>query len=179
MFSIFAIIVCVVFRLTTHFPNLVPVGAMAIFAGRTLPKPLAFLTIILGLLVSDYYLSQLHGYAFLTAGSLFVYAGFAVQVLLGRGLRQVKGGSFLAAIVGAFAFFILSNLGTFLFQNLYPHTIEGLVQCYTMALPFFRATLIGNLVWTAVLSLSYYFSPELFQQRIPASWNRKQKLPLF
>jgi hypothetical protein len=34
---------------------------------------------------------------------------------------------------------------------MYPKTLAGLMTCYAMAIPFFRGTLAGDLVFTAVL----------------------------
>jgi hypothetical protein len=34
---------------------------------------------------------------------------------------------------------------------LYPRTLDGLIECYWMALPFLRNSLAGDLFWTAAL----------------------------
>jgi hypothetical protein len=33
---------------------------------------------------------------------------------------------------------------------LYPKTLQGLVECYSMALPFYRGTLVSDLIFTGV-----------------------------
>lgn len=54
----------------------------------------------------------------------------------------------------------------------YPHTLEGLIQSYTMALPFFRNSLISDIAYTIILFGGYelirsfskkYLSQKLFQ----------------
>ena len=52
-------------------------------------------------------------------------------------------------LAGAISFFILSNLGSWLMW--YPHTWEGLVECYTLAIPFFRHTLLSMVVFLPIL----------------------------
>jgi hypothetical protein len=36
-----AVLLCAVLRVTPHSPNFAPAGATAVFAGRTLPAPMA------------------------------------------------------------------------------------------------------------------------------------------
>jgi hypothetical protein len=49
------------------------------------------------------------------------------------------------AIAGSFTFFIITNLGVWL-QGWYPATLTGLTTCFTLAIPFYRTMLIGNLI---------------------------------
>jgi hypothetical protein len=46
---------------------------------------------------------------------------------------------------------VLSNAAVWQFGGLYDQSPAGLLACYTNALPFFRNTLAGDLVWTAIL----------------------------
>lgn len=39
--------------------------------------------------------------------------------------------------------------------GMYPSTASGLYECYVAAIPLFGATLVGDLLWTAALSLVY------------------------
>ena len=55
--------------------------------------------------------------------------------------------------------FLVSNFATWLFQNMYPKTLAGLVQCYTLAIPFFRGTFASDLIYTPILfSVPYALS---------------------
>jgi len=56
-----------------------------------------------------------------------------------------------AALAGSVLFFLITNFGVWWFQSLYPHTLDGLIACYVAAIPFFRNTLLGDLLYTAVL----------------------------
>ena len=56
-----------------------------------------------------------------------------------------------ASLASAISFFLVSNLATWLFQDMYPKTYAGLLQCYTMAIPFFRGTFASDLIYTPVL----------------------------
>ena len=53
-------------------------------------------------------------------------------------------------------FFIVSNFGVWLGGTMYPMTFEGLVTCYVAAIPFFRATLTSNILFSFILFGGYY-----------------------
>ena len=46
---------------------------------------------------------------------------------------------------------MLSNLGEWAFQPLYPKTAAGLIECYVAAIPFFGNTLLGDALYTLLL----------------------------
>jgi hypothetical protein len=49
-------------------------------------------------------------------------------------------------------FYVVTNFAVWITPNgLYPHTLDGLIQCYVMALPFFRNDMAGNVLWSATL----------------------------
>jgi hypothetical protein len=59
----------------------------------------------------------------------------------------VGGVSLLSSVV----FFVVTNLGVWLGGYGYAHTWDGLVECFTLAIPFFQYTLAGDLCTVAVL----------------------------
>lgn len=146
---------CVIFRVIPHPPNLAPVGATAVFAGRTMPARAALLLVFVAMAVGDVALARVHGYPAFSFVTPFVYAGFGVQALLGRLLRARRGGALVAAAGGALGFFVLSNLGVWLASGMYARSVDGLVACYGAALPFLGRSLVGDALWTAALSLAY------------------------
>jgi len=140
-------------RLFPHPPNFTPLGAVGLFAGRSLTGAGAWLTPLAALLLSDAWLGFYHPWVMLG-----VYAGCLSGVPLGRLLlrgARSRGRLFLAAFAAALAFFVLSNLGVWLAGELYPRTLAGLLRCYLMALPFFSWTLLGNLFYLPLLVLAW------------------------
>ena len=64
----------------------------------------------------------------------------------------------LVCLLGSIQFFLITNFFVWLGAEVeYPHTIAGLIACYTAALPFFEHTVLGDLFYTAVLNLAYFF----------------------
>ena len=54
-----------------------------------------------------------------------------------------------AALASSVLFFVISNFGSWL--AFYPRTLDGLIDCYVKAIPFFRYTLASNALFTLVL----------------------------
>lgn len=146
---------CVVLRVVPHPPNFAPVGATAVFAGRTMKPWAATALVVAAMFAGDAILAVVRGYPIVSAVTPFVYGGFVVQAAIGRRLRARKGGAIAAAVLGACAFFVLSNLGVWLGARTYAHDLSGLVACYVAAVPFFGATLLGDVAWTVILSFAY------------------------
>lgn len=143
----------VIMRLVPHPANLAPVGAIALFAGAVLPRKLAWWLPLAIMIASDLVLGTYDGI-------LFTWAGFLLVALFGMTLRgasnwlRVPFGALGASVI----FFIVSNFGTWLQGGMYEHTWAGLVLCYEMALPFFRNTFIGDLLYSALLFGAYAYA---------------------
>jgi hypothetical protein len=135
------------FRILPHPPNVSPVAAMALFGGAYFAdRRMAFIVPFLALLLSDLVIG-LHN------TMLFVYAGFAVTVFIGIKLQKnITVSRVAASAVGASVlFFLVTNLGAWATSGLYPMSMNGLMQAYAAGIPFFQNSLLGNLVFTAVL----------------------------
>ena len=134
-------------RLVPHPPNMTSIAAMALFGGATLTdKRLAFLVPLAALFASDLLLG-FHNQM------VAVYGSFALIVCLGLWLQQRRTALNIvgAAIASSLLFFVVVDFGIWLMGDMYPRTFAGLVACYTMALPFLRNQVAGDLLYTGVL----------------------------
>lgn len=139
------------FRVMPHLPNVSPVAAMALFGGAYFAdKRMAFIVPFLALMLSDLVIG-FHD------TMVFVYVGFALTVFIGIKIQKSITLSHVAAsAVGASVlFFLLTNLGAWATSGLYPMTVNGLMQAYVAAIPFFQNSLLGNLVFTALIFGGY------------------------
>src|SRR3984893_16508312 len=134
-------------RLLPHPPNMTSVTALALFGGAYFSdRRLAFLVPLTALLLSDLILG-------LYRHMEIPYLSFALIVCIGFGLQQrwtaprIVGAALLSALV----FFTVTNFGVWAFDSLYPKTAPGLLACYVAAIPFFRNTILGDLLYTAML----------------------------
>jgi len=141
-------------RLVPHPPNLTPVLAVALFGGAhpqagTRPRRIAWAVPLLAMVVSDLALGNPLGWM-----SAVIYACFLTAVGIGQWLRDRRtwGRTLAAALAGSVLFYAVTNFAVWLAPPfMYEHTAAGLLRCYTLALPFFRNSLAGDLYWTAAL----------------------------
>jgi len=135
-------------RLINHLPNFTPVAAIALFSGFYLPKKYFVVIPLLSMLISDMFIGFYDWR--LTA---VVYLGIAMTFFIGWFLK--RNGSWRKAIAGSLTgsviFFVITNFAVWAFYNWYPHSLAGLFDCFAMALPFFRNSLLGDLFYTATL----------------------------
>ena len=137
-------VLAVITRLLPHPPNMAPITAMALFAGCNIKdKNLALLLPLLCMFVTDIFL----GFHMIIP---FVYLSFMFISYLGIRSEKITNGTILGS---SLIFFLISNFGVWLLG--YPHTLTGLISCYTLAIPFFANTIIGDLFFTHSLSYSF------------------------
>ncbi len=149
-------------RLLPHVPNVAPVAALALFAGAYLPKKWSLVLPIAAMLISDVFVG-FYQWQVMVA----VYLGFALTVLIGWYIKSHGRKAFsigAGAITGSIIFFLLTNAAVWQFTQMYSHTLSGLIDSYTMAIPFFKYSLLGDLAWTAVFFGAYQYALGRFPQ---------------
>ena len=142
--------VSVVGRLWQPAFNVTPLAGAAIAAGAVFPNPLVAVTVPLAALsISNL---ALPGYGTSAGGLVMaavIYAAFAWPVLLGGLVRSgrllvIAGGGLASSLV----FFLSTNFAHWCLSQDYPHTVAGLLTCYTAGLPFYRWMPVGDVAWS-------------------------------
>lgn len=161
MIAITFMLIGIVARLLPHPANVAPIAAMALFGGVYLDKRLALVLPFLAMVVSDFFLG-------FHATMPYVYASFAMTSLLGLWLKNHKSPMTIlgTTLAGSVLFYLVTNFGVWQMTSLYPKTFFGLWQCFIMALPFFRNTVLGDLFYTAVFFASYEFLAGFSSQKL-------------
>ena len=67
----------------------------------------------------------------------------------------------LGTLGGSIIFFLTTNFAVWLFSDWYAENLSGLIMSYTLALPFFRNSLMGDIFYTAVFFGLYELAPIL------------------
>ena len=139
-------------RFLEHAPNFVPIGALALWSGVYLPRKYSLFVPLLVMLLSD----ALIGF-YSWKVMLSVYLCFAIMGILGWWARREKsaGSIIFASLSGAVIFYIITNFAVWAFSSWYPQNLYGLISSYTLALPFFRNSLLGNLFYAPVFFGAY------------------------
>jgi hypothetical protein len=132
-------------RLIPHPANFAPIAAIALFSGVYLDKKYFLIIPAAAMLLSDIFLG-------FHSMMIWVYGSFAVIALLGLWLKSHKniGYIFGTTLVSSVIFFIITNFGVWI-SGFYEYSFNGLVECYTLAIPFFRNSVAGDLFYAAVM----------------------------
>jgi hypothetical protein len=146
------IVVAVLVRLLPHPPNVAPITAVALFAGTHFGrKHWALLMPLLAMVVTDIFL----GFSMITP---IVYLAFTAITALGFVIKKMHLGSVL---LSSLLFFIVTNLGVWFLY--YPLTPEGFTTCFTLAIPFFGYSILGDLFFSAALLFGYRYAAKRLQ----------------
>jgi len=147
IFALGLVVYGVSLRLLPHLPNFAPLTALAVFSGAVLPRKFAIVTPLLAAIVSDLLIGTYGSVMFVVWGC---YAAIALAVQR-YGAQPSFTRGVACIVASSVGFFLATNLAVWAFGSMYTHTWAGLQQCYTLALPFFRNSLLGDLAYSAVL----------------------------
>ena len=159
------ILIAATLRLVPHPPNFAPIAAMALFGGVYLNRGYALAVPIIALFISDLVIGFYSPVVMVS-----VYGSFILTGLIGLWLRRRKSprNVILAALGSSVLFFIVTNFAVWL-GGWYPRNAAGLLDCYTLALPFFRNTIAGDLFYTGAFFGCYELFLSLVNKPSPAS----------
>jgi len=149
LFVVFAVLVHARFlAMPWHFA---PVAAALLFFGARMPRN-KLITPLALLIASDIYLNKfVYGYR-LDWDQTVVWAWYLAIMLLGgllarkASVLRVVGASLVASV----SFFLISNFAVWtVSREMYPATWQGLMTCYVAGVPFFRNTVVSDLLFSA------------------------------
>lgn len=172
LLAIVLIAVAAIYRLVPHPPNVAPITAIALFGGAYINRKwLIFLVPFVALYLSDFVLNNtaLRSYYPNVEGTVF-WSQYMTGTFLAFGLIICIGLVFLKKIsalrvisislVSSILFFLITNFFAWIASPLYPQSFSGLLSSYGAGIPFFRPTILGDLLFTGVL----FGAMELFKK---------------
>ena len=139
-------------RFVPHPPNFTSLIALsfympAIFGRKFIPVLMIcfmFTDLIIGI----------HNTVLFTWGSVLIIGLMSIHFKNGISKR------ILGSLAGAIIFYLISNFGVWIL-GAYEYSLKGIIECYTLALPFFTQTVISTLVFASVIEVLikiYYFA---------------------
>ena len=139
-------------RIIPHPYNFTPVLAVGIFSGFYFKQFfLSFFIILFSMFIGDLYFG-FHN------TMLFTYFALAIPVIIGIFIKKFKFHEILiASLVSSVCFFLITNFGVWIVLDIYEKSLEGLMNSYTLALPFFHNTLISTFLYTLVFKFLFDF----------------------
>ncbi len=146
------ILVAALTRLIPHLPNLTSVVAIGLFAGAYLSNRwLAILIPVASMLISDFILGFHGGMMWVYLPLVMIAAGSTIWLSTQSRWNRIFYAGFLSSLI----FYIVSNFGVWLEGTLYPQTLNGLIDFYVMAIPFFGNQVLGDLFYLGLLFGGY------------------------
>lgn len=144
---LFLLLIVVMSAVLPHPANVTPIGALGLFAGTYMHKQSFLLLPVVAAMFAD--LTTVGVYSVLIM--FFVYTGHFVSSLCGRYLvrdRPLSTRLPVAVVAASVGFYLVSNLGSWWVYQ--PHTWAGMLECYTLGLPYLARTLFGNALYSAL-----------------------------
>tara|TARA_B110001452_G_scaffold80394_1_gene65761 strand:- start:42 stop:521 length:480 start_codon:yes stop_codon:yes gene_type:complete len=129
-------------RFIPHPPNFTSLIALsfyvpAILGIRYLPA------LIVSFIITDLVIG-FHGVTFFTWGSIIVI-GLGSKYFTSNIFSRISG-----ALSGVLVFYIVTNFGVWSLGG-YGYTLQGLIACYTLGLPFLGNTLISTILFSSII----------------------------
>jgi len=152
MLAYIFLVIAIVFRFVPHAWHFTPVGAALLFFGAKQPRSRMWIPLAL-MLAGDVALNLFKYHYPVGIETFTSVLWYAAYILIGSVLvkkttiARVAG----ASLSGSLAFFLISNFLVWMGGTMYPMTLAGLGQCFTLALPFFDKTVVGDLMYSAVM----------------------------
>ena len=161
-----------IFQYLPHIPNFAPIAALALLGGAYLNKKYALIVPLIAMVVADYFIGFYNPFVMSSVYGSFILVGFiGLWLKKNKSLTNILGASLTSSIV----FFGVTNFAVWMApQFYYQRTLQGLLDCYVLALPFFRNTIAGDLFYVGVffglMELSILAANKL-KKRNPAQYS--------
>ena len=146
--SVGIFIVLATSRFVPHPPNFTSLIALtfyipALIGIRYLPA------LLVSFILTDFIIG-FHEIILFTWSSV-IFIGFASKLFISTIYTRISG-----ALLGACLFFLVTNFGVWSLGS-YGYTTEGLLICYTVAIPFFAYSLISTFIFSGIIEGLYKF----------------------
>tara|TARA_B100000424_G_scaffold229359_1_gene190795 strand:- start:8 stop:496 length:489 start_codon:yes stop_codon:yes gene_type:complete len=113
--------------------------------------------LIISFAITDFIIGY-HNLTHWTWGSVFLI-GFLPIYFKNSFKLRIPG-----ALTGAVMFFLITNFGVWS-TGQYGYNLEGLIECYTLAIPFFTSSFVATLLFSLIIEGIYYlYSNKLIEK---------------
>ena len=156
-FSLVIFFVLAASRFIPHPPNFTPIISMAILSAYFMKNLKHSILLILStMLITDIFLGFYKDMFFIYI-SLFIITLISFKLSSKIDIKNL----FLYCIFSSITFFVITNFGVWVLGDLYDNNLQGLIECYFMAIPFFKNTLISTIVFSyAAYTFDYFYKKD-------------------
>tara|TARA_B100000767_G_C19760609_1_gene534990 strand:+ start:2235 stop:2753 length:519 start_codon:yes stop_codon:yes gene_type:complete len=152
-FAISLILLLAFSRMIPHPPNFTPIIAVAIMSGYFFKNlNLSLFVLVISMILSDIFIGFYNNL-------IFVYSPLILITIIFFKISNMINlkNLFLLSFLGSLIFYLISNFGVWAAGNLYEKNLNGLIECYLLAIPFFKNTILSTLIFSYSAYLANYF----------------------
>lgn len=135
-------------RLIPHPPNFTSLMALSFYV-----PVLLGLRYIPSLLIAFVLTDFIIGYH---SGTHWTWGSVLIIGLISQYFSKNVSLRFVGALTGAFIFFLITNFGVWT-SGMYGYSINGLLNCFILAIPFFAYNLISTFIYSVIIETCYKF----------------------
>tara|TARA_A100000164_G_scaffold371009_1_gene397995 strand:- start:58 stop:543 length:486 start_codon:yes stop_codon:yes gene_type:complete len=156
-FVISIFIVLAASRFVPHPPNFTSLIALSFYVPAFFG--VKFLVVVLmSFILTDIFIG-FHQIIIFTWGSVILIG------LISKYFSYTITKRLVGVFFGAIIFFVVTNFGVWALGS-YGYSVEGLIKCYVMAIPFFVYTLISTLVFSSIIEgINVFFRIEKLKNK--------------
>ena len=154
-------------RLLPHPPNFTPIVAVAIMSGYFFKNiNLSYIVLLISMLLVDVFIG-FYKHMFFVYLSLFLITFIFFKISNKVNSKNL----FIFSFFGSLIFFLVSNFGVWASGVLspiinlpYEKNLNGLINCYFLAMPFFKNTLLSTIVFSYAAFLANHLYEKMGQK---------------
>ena len=135
-------------RFIPHPPNFTSLVALGFYVPLILG--LKFMPALLFCFIITDFVIGFHSTIFFTWGSLIVIG--LISSYFNKGIFKRMAGVFSVCCI----FYLITNFGVWSLGS-YGYSLEGLVKCYILAIPFFGYTILSTSIYSGIIETIYKF----------------------
>jgi hypothetical protein len=133
-------------RLIPHEPNFTPILSISILGFLFSTILSVKVLIVLGSMFFSDLIIGTHDFI------IYVYFSLILLIIVSNSKNYIY-----MMFIGPLIFFIITNLGVWLNSSYYTKNIYGLIECFYMAIPFFKNTILSTFFYCILILLTKNF----------------------
>jgi len=133
-------------KLIPHEPNFTPILSISILGFLFSTILSVKVLIVLGSMFFSDLIIGTHDFM------IYVYFSLTLLIIFSNSKNYIY-----MMFFGPLIFFIITNFGVWLYSSYYTKNINGLIECFYMAIPFFKNTILSTFFYCILILLTKNF----------------------
>lgn len=146
------VVFCAASRLVKHPYNFTPIVALSVFTGSYIRNKWWAVLLIGAMVLSDYFIG-FYDWRLMFFVYFSIALSYFIAVIINK--RQILKTMLMASTLASISFFVITNFSVWVLTGWYSKDWQGLANCYILALPFFKNSFLGDIIYSLVFFSCY------------------------